>query len=66
MVMTRSQSREMETTNDVDITITNTGVDAAAERDREGPRMIGAVEWPAPRAFDRIGNDDYKTISTMP
>ena len=66
MVMTRSQAREMETNSDVDIENTNDEGDDAAARDREGPRVIGGVEWPAPRAFDSIGNDDYRTISTMP
>ena len=66
MVMIRSQSLEMETNSDVDIENTNNEGDAAAAPDREGPRVIGGVEWPAPRAFDSIGNDDYRTISTMP
>ena len=32
---------------------------------RATARVLGGVEWPAPRAFDSIGNDDYRTISTM-
>ena len=65
MVMTRSQSREMETTGDVPITNANPEDGAAAARDREGLHMIGGVEWPVPWAFERIRNDDFKTISTM-
>ena len=44
MVMTRSQSREMETNSDVYIENTNEEGDAAAARDCEGPRVIGGVE----------------------
>ena len=55
----------METTNDVPIKNTNPKDAAAAARDRDGLRMIGGVEWPAPRAYDSIGNDDFKTISTV-
>ena len=52
MVMNRIQSREMETKSDVDIVNTNNEDDVAATRNCEGPRVIGGVEWPAPRAFD--------------
>ena len=65
MMMNRSQSHEMETTANVPTTTANLEDDAAAGCDREGPRTIGGVECPAPRTFDSVGNDDFKTISTI-
>ena len=55
MVMTRSQSREMETTNNVYITNTNPEDDAAAARDREGPHMI-CLLYTSPSPRDQRGS----------
>ena len=57
---------DIRTTTEVLASTTAPTENVAATRNEEGPRMILCLAWPAPLPFNKDGNDNFKTIPTMP